>query len=56
MGDYIYEYDPDSRFPDRRHTTPDRPGLDQLSTLADYRNRHAQYKTDPALQAAPAAS
>jgi alkaline phosphatase D len=52
LGDYIYEYDPDSRFPDRRHTTPDTPGLDQLSTLADYRARHAQYKTDPALQAA----
>jgi alkaline phosphatase D len=52
LGDYIYEYDPDSRFADRRHTTPDTPGLDQLSTLADYRARHAQYKTDPALQAA----
>jgi alkaline phosphatase D len=52
VGDYIYEYDPHSVFPDRRHTTPDTPGLDQLSTLADYRNRHAQYKGDPALQAA----
>ena len=52
VGDYIYEYDPDSRFPDRRHTTPQTPGLDQLQTLADYRNRYGQYKTDPALQAA----
>jgi len=55
LGDYIYEYDPSSRFPDRNHTTPDTPGLNQLVTLADYRNRHAQYKTDPALQAAHAA-
>jgi alkaline phosphatase D len=55
LGDYIYEYDPSSRFADRNHTTPDTPGLDQLVTLDDYRNRHAQYKTDPALQAAHAA-
>jgi alkaline phosphatase D len=55
LGDYIYEYDPHSAFPDRQHTTPDTPGLDQLRTLADYRNRHAQYKGDPALQAAHAA-
>ncbi|WP_082121645.1 alkaline phosphatase D family protein [Frankia sp. ACN1ag] len=52
VGDYIYEYDPDSRFPDRLHTTPQQPGLDQLQTLADYRNRYGQYKADPALQAA----
>ncbi|SBW19388.1 alkaline phosphatase [Candidatus Protofrankia californiensis] len=56
VGDYIYEYDPDSRFPDRRHTTPATPGLNQLRTLDDYRNRYAQYKTDPALQAAHAAA
>ena len=55
VGDYIYEYDPASAFADRRHTTPEAPGLDQLRTLADYRNRHAQYKTDPQLQAAHAA-
>jgi alkaline phosphatase D len=55
LGDYIYEYDPSSRFPDRNHTTPETPGLDQLVTLDDYRNRHAQYKSDPALQAAHAA-
>jgi alkaline phosphatase D len=52
VGDYIYEYDPDSRYPDRRHTTPQTLGLDQLQTLADYRNRYGQYKADPALQAA----
>ncbi len=55
IGDYIYEYDPSSRFADRRHTTPQTPGLDQLVTLDDYRNRHAQYKGDPALRAAHAA-
>jgi alkaline phosphatase D len=55
LGDYIYEYDPSSRFADRRHTTPRTPGLDQLVTLDDYRDRHAQYKSDPALQAAHAA-
>ncbi|WP_311776102.1 alkaline phosphatase D family protein [Paractinoplanes abujensis] len=55
LGDYIYEYDPGSRFADRNHTTPATPGLDQLVTLDDYRARHAQYKSDPALQAAHAA-
>ncbi|HEY6595404.1 MAG TPA: alkaline phosphatase D family protein [Asanoa sp.] len=55
LGDYIYEYDPHSRFPDRNHTIPQTPGLDQLVTLNDYRERHAQYKSDPALQAAHAA-
>ena len=55
LGDYIYEYDPSSRFPDRRHTAPQTLGLDQLVTLDDYRARHAQYKGDPALQAAHAA-
>jgi alkaline phosphatase D len=55
LGDYIYEYDPKSVFPDRRHIAPQTPGLDQLRTLDDYRNRHAQYKGDPALRAAHAA-
>lgn len=56
LGDYIYENDPHSRLPDRNHTTPATPGLDQLRTLDDYRNRHAQYKGDPALRAAHAAT
>jgi alkaline phosphatase D len=55
LGDYIYEYDPDSAYPDRNHTTPATPGLDQLVTLDDYRARHALYKGDPALQSAHAA-
>jgi alkaline phosphatase D len=54
LGDYIYEYDPKSDFPDRKHTAPETSGLDQLRTLGDYRARHAQYKLDPALQAAHA--
>lgn len=54
LGDYIYEYDPSSTYPDRKHTTPATTGLNQLRTLADYRARHAQYKLDPALQAAHA--
>ncbi len=56
LGDYIYEYDPKSALADRRHTTPQRPGLDQLLTLSDFRARHAQYKLDPSLQAAHAAA
>ena len=54
LGDYIYEYDPSSAYPDRMHNPPETPGLDQLLTLTDYRNRHALYKTDPAIQAAHA--
>lgn len=48
LGDYIYEGAAGSRGV-RRHVGPD------LSKLEDYRNRHAQYKTDPLLQAAHAA-
>ncbi len=51
LGDYLYEYDPQSAFADRRHTTSSAgPQPGQLTTLSDYRNRHAQYKTDAALQ------
>jgi alkaline phosphatase D len=48
LGDYIYEY-------------PGRPGRvrqhsgGETITLADYRNRYAQYRADPDLQAAHAA-
>src|SRR6266545_1653411 len=55
LGDYIYEGDPQSLFPDRSHVPPQTLGLGQLRTLDDYRNRHAQYKGDPALRAAHAA-
>jgi alkaline phosphatase D len=52
LGDYLYEYPPGQGFvvegqePVRLHT----PG--ETVTLEQYRNRHAQYRTDPDLQAA----
>jgi alkaline phosphatase D len=53
LGDYIYEYAPNV------YTTqggnPRRHSSREITTLEDYRNRHAQYKTDPDLQAAHAA-
>ena len=52
LGDYIYEYDPASVYPDRLHNAPEVVGLDQLRTLTDYRNRQALYKSDPAIQVA----
>lgn len=48
LGDYIYESAPDDGRA-RRHRGP------ELFTLQDYRNRYAQYKLDPNLQAAHAA-
>ncbi|WP_371308482.1 alkaline phosphatase [Gordonia sp. (in: high G+C Gram-positive bacteria)] len=53
LGDYLYEYGPGEyggkHGPVRRH----QPAHDIVS-LADYRIRHAQYKTDPDLRAAHA--
>ena len=53
LGDYIYEYEPnDFRAAGgnvRAHSGP------EIFTLDDYRNRYAQYRTDPDLQAAHAA-
>jgi alkaline phosphatase D len=48
LGDYIYEEPPDPASP-RQHVGP------ETMTLAQYRNRYAQYRTDPHLQAAHAA-
>lgn len=48
LGDYIYEAAARDGLV-RKHVGP------ELKSLADYRNRHAQYKTDPALQATHAA-
>ncbi|HEY1067618.1 MAG TPA: alkaline phosphatase D family protein [Pirellulales bacterium] len=42
LGDYIYEYKGRDKYP-RKHVG------NELDTLDDYRNRHAQYKTDPHL-------
>ncbi|MEX1251144.1 MAG: alkaline phosphatase D family protein [Hyphomonas sp.] len=57
LGDYIYEYGQDGYGGDvaaklgRPHDPPT-----EVISLADYRRRHAQYKSDPALQAAHAAA
>lgn len=48
LGDYIYEGAPKAKQL-RQHVGPD------TKELIDYRNRHAQYKSDPLLQAAHAA-
>jgi len=48
LGDYIYEHDgPSVRV--RHHVS-----MSESATLDDYRNRHAQYRSDPHLQAAHA--
>ena len=55
LGDYLYEYGVDGYGSDvatklgRVHDP-----ITEMVTLTDYRMRHAQYKTDPALQAAHA--
>ncbi|MGI5212115.1 alkaline phosphatase D family protein [Plantactinospora sp. CA-290183] len=49
LGDYIYESRPNTAAY-RVHE-----GADEPYSLTDYRNRHAQYKTDPDLQASHAA-
>jgi alkaline phosphatase D len=52
LGDYIYEYGvtQTGTDPPRRHEGG------KVRTLADYRRRYAQYKSDPSLQAAHAAA
>ncbi|WP_085505873.1 alkaline phosphatase D family protein [Thalassobacillus devorans] len=53
LGDYIYEYGPDEYVAAtgnvRTHKGP------EIMTLEDYRNRHAQYRSDKDLQSAHAA-
>ncbi|HEV2783648.1 MAG TPA: alkaline phosphatase D family protein [Actinophytocola sp.] len=48
LGDYLYEYAP-GEFPVGSTVRPHAPAAEML-TLADYRTRHAQYKSDPDLQ------
>ena len=48
LGDYIYEYGATAGRP-RLHA-----GRTEIVSLADYRRRYAQYKSDPDLQAAHA--
>lgn len=52
LGDYYYEYGAieTPRVPDRIHEP-----AHEIIELGDYRQRHAQYRSDPALQAATAA-
>ncbi len=54
VGDYIYEYEPGAYGPGAAIGRVHSPANEILS-LADYRQRHAQYKLDPDLQALHAA-
>ncbi|MFA7261815.1 MAG: alkaline phosphatase D family protein [Caulobacter sp.] len=56
LGDYIYEYGGPGSYGADSPTAGQRPHdpPHEIVTLADYRRRHAQYKTDPQLQAAHA--
>ena len=51
LGDYLYEY-PNSSYGDGTRFTPSRASRPnkEITTLSDYRTRHAQYKSDPDLQ------
>ncbi len=53
LGDYIYEYGP-GEYGEQTEMRSHQPAHEAI-TLADYRQRHAQYKTEPALQRAHAA-
>jgi alkaline phosphatase D len=46
LGDYIYEYPQPESGSYRGHTGP-KDG--KITTLTDYRERHAQYRADPLL-------
>ncbi|WP_437092063.1 alkaline phosphatase D family protein [Streptomyces sp. enrichment culture] len=50
LGDYLYEYGTGEYGARGRVVRPHAPAH-EIVTLADYRARHAQYKTDPDLQA-----
>lgn len=54
LGDYMYEFRRD-QYVARSGNVRDFVG-EETCTLADYRRRHAQYKTEPGLQAAHAAA
>lgn len=55
LGDYIYEYGTGAYGTRDRVVRPHAPAH-EIVTLADYRVRHARYKTDPDLQALHAAA
>lgn len=48
LGDYLYEYAP-GEFPVGSTVRPHAPAKEMI-TLAEYRTRHGQYKSDPDLQ------
>lgn len=50
LGDYLYEYAP-GEYQARDVVVRPHDPAHEMVTLADYRRRHAQYKTDPDLQA-----
>ncbi|MEV4337221.1 alkaline phosphatase D family protein [Streptomyces sp. NPDC049590] len=50
LGDYIYEYESGEYAARGKVVRPHAPA-NEILTLADYRIRHAKYKTDPDLQA-----
>ena len=53
LGDYLYEYAAEPG--DVRQVSPvSNPALKRCTTLADYRNRYGQYKSQPELMAAHA--
>jgi alkaline phosphatase D len=56
LGDYIYEYGGARTYGMNSQVAAERPHdpPHEITSLADYRRRHAQYKSDPALQAAHA--
>lgn len=54
LGDYIYEYDTGS-YPKPEHVVRPHAPAHEIVTLADYRLRHATYKSDADLQALHAA-
>ena len=56
LGDYIYEYGGEGSYGMTSAVAGERAHLPnrEIVSLADYRQRHAQYKSDPQLQAAHA--
>lgn len=50
LGDYLYEY-PKGKYPSAKHVMREHVPDNELLTLADYRQRYAQYRTDKNLQA-----
>jgi alkaline phosphatase D len=55
LGDYLYEYAP-GEYQARDLVVRPHDPAGEMTTLPDYRRRHAQYKTDPDLQALHAAA